>query len=297
MNNNKQTVKNLAFNTISFLINFIISFFFTPYLIRVVGKEAYSFFPLVNNIIGYSSILTTAVGSMAGRFIIMKIYSNDIDSANKYFNSVWVANIVLSVFFTLLCVIGVFYIDKILTVPIYLLHDVQWLFFLGTMSMILSLITGTFGLSTFVKNRLDKQALINVITNIVRVAAIFVLFWIFKPSIIFMSLSALFAALIGLYYNLRLKKKLLPEIEIKPIKYFNWRFLKETISSGAWNSLNQLSNVLLSQVDLLITNIFIGAAATGDYSIAKTAPMLVLNLLAMLSSSFMPQFNINTALN
>ena len=82
MNNNKQTVKNLVFNTISFLINFIISFFFTPYLIRVVGKEAYSFFPLVNNIIGYSSILTTAVGSMAGRFIIMKIYSNDIDSAN-----------------------------------------------------------------------------------------------------------------------------------------------------------------------------------------------------------------------
>ena len=112
-----------------------------------------------------------------------------------------------------------------------------------------------------------------------------------------MSLSALFAALIGLYYNLRLKKKLLPEIEIKPIKYFNWRFLKETISSGAWNSLNQLSNVLLSQVDLLITNIFIGAAATGDYSIAKTAPMLVLNLLAMLSSSFMPQFNILYAQN
>lgn len=297
MNNNKQTIKNLVFNTISFLINFIISFFFTPYLIRVVGKEAYSFFPLVNNIIGYSSILTTAVGSMAGRFIIMKIYSNDINSANKYFNSVWVANIALSVFFTLLCVIGVFYIDKILTVPIYLLHDVQWLFFLGTMSMILSLITGTFGLSTFVKNRLDKQALINVITNIVRVAAIFILFWIFKPSIIFMSLSALFAALIGLYYNLRLKKKLLPEIEIKPIKYFNWRFLKETISSGAWNSLNQLSNVLLSQVDLLITNIFIGAAATGDYSIAKTAPMLVLNLLAMLSSSFMPQFNILYAQN
>ena len=53
MNNNKQTVKNLVFNTISFLINFIISFFFTPYLIRVVGKEAYSFFPLVNNIIGF----------------------------------------------------------------------------------------------------------------------------------------------------------------------------------------------------------------------------------------------------
>ena len=64
MSQNKQVAKNLIFNTVSFGINFAISFLFTPYLIRTVGKEAYSFFPLVNNIIGYSSILTAAEGSM-----------------------------------------------------------------------------------------------------------------------------------------------------------------------------------------------------------------------------------------
>ena len=72
--NNKQIAKNLIFNSTSFAINFIISFAFTPYLIRTVGKEAYSFFPLINNMIGYTSIITTAVGSMAGRFITMRIY-------------------------------------------------------------------------------------------------------------------------------------------------------------------------------------------------------------------------------
>ena len=81
---NKQLTKNLILNSISFLLNFIISFFFTPYLIRVVGKEAYSFFPLVNNIINYSSIITVAVGSMAGRFITMSIYKGDIKSANGF---------------------------------------------------------------------------------------------------------------------------------------------------------------------------------------------------------------------
>ena len=72
--NNKQIAKNLIFNSTSFAINFIMSFAFTPYLIRTVGKEAYSFFPLINNMIGYTSIITTAVGSMAGRFITMRIY-------------------------------------------------------------------------------------------------------------------------------------------------------------------------------------------------------------------------------
>ena len=95
--NKKQLALNLVFNTASFAINFVISFFFTPYLVKTVGKEAYSFFPLVNNIIGYSSILTAAVGSMGGRFITMSIYQNDKEGANQSFNSVWVANIFLSI--------------------------------------------------------------------------------------------------------------------------------------------------------------------------------------------------------
>lgn len=98
MSNNKQIAKNIFFNVGSFGVNLFISFFFTPYLIRVVGKEAYGFFPLVNNIIGYSNIVTVAIGSMAGRFITMHLYKDDIEGANSYFNSALVANIVISIF-------------------------------------------------------------------------------------------------------------------------------------------------------------------------------------------------------
>lgn len=290
--NNKQIAKNLVFNTISFGINLFISFFFTPYLIRTVGKEAYSFFPLVNNIIGYSSILTAAVGSMGGRFVTMSIYQNDKENANQYFNSVWSANIFLSVLFTIASIFFILFISDILTVPKYLETEVRWLFGFGTITMIIGLITGLLGLGTYVKNRLDLQASVSVITNIIRVASILLLFFIFNPSIVFMSLSAFIAALVGIYFSISFKRKLLPELVINPNRYFSWKRIKEVTSAGIWNSLTQLSNVLLGQVDLLITNIFIGAAATGDYAIAKTAPLLILNLLGMLSGSFMPHFNI-----
>ena len=292
MTQKKQVAKNLIFNTISFGINFAISFLFTPYLIQTVGKEAYSFFPLVNNIIGYSSILTAAVGSMGGRFITMSIYQNDKEGANQYFNSVWVANIFLSILFTIVSVFAVIFISDFLTVPEYLETDVQWLFAFGAMSMILGLITGLFGIGTYVKNRLDLSASRNVLTNVIRVLCILLLFYILKPTIVFMSLSAFIAAIVGVYFNLSFKRRLLPELSVNPKKYFSWSKIKETAFSGIWNSVNQLSTVLLSQVDLLITNIFIGAAATGDYAIAKTAPILILNLLSMLSGTFMPHFNI-----
>ena len=292
MEQNRQLAKNLIFNTISFGINFIISFFFTPYLVRTVGKDAYSFFPLVNNIIGYSMIITTAVGSMAGRFVTMRFYKKDFNGANEYFNSIWVANVVLSVFFTILAILGVIHISRILTVPRELEHDVQWLVFFGSLTLILGLLTSVLGLGTFVKNRLDMQASRTVVTNIIRIACIFLLFFVFKPTIVFMSLSAFIAAIVGVIFNISFKRKLLPELTFAPTKYFSWIRLKEVISSGFWNSLTQLSNVLLGQIDLLITNLFVGVAATGNYAIAKMAPMLILQLLAMLSGTFIPHFNI-----
>jgi O-antigen/teichoic acid export membrane protein len=297
ISNNKQIVRNLFFNIVSFGINFVISFLFTPYLIRVVGKEAYSFFPLVNNIISYSNILTAAVGSMGGRFITMQFYRNELDEANEYFNSVWIANCLLSVLFTIISIFAIIFITDILTVPQYLKHDVQWLFIFGSLSLVISLITGLLGIGTYVKNRLDLQAYVNVITNVVRVLCILLFFFIFKPTIIYMSLSAFIAALIGVYFNLSFKRRLLPELTINPQKYFSWKKVWTVTNSGIWNSLNQLSTVLLNQVDLLITNVFISAAATADYAMAKTAPTLILSLLAMLSSTFFPHFNILFAKN
>lgn len=292
ISNNRQIAKNLFYNGSTFVINFIISFFFTPYLIRTVGKEAYSFFPLVNNIIGYSSILTTAVGSMAGRFITIHIYSDDMEGANEYLNSMWVANLLLSVFFTILSIFCVVYIGNILTVPEYLLSDVRWLLGLGLFSLILGLLTGYFGLATYVRNRVDLESSRNLICNFIRIGSIFLLFWLFKPSIVYMSLSAVISGLVLLVFNYNFKKKLLPELTIAPKKYFSWKKVAELSSSGIWNSVNQLSNMLLYQLDLLITNIFISAAATGDYAIAKTAPTLILSLLGMLSGTFTALFNI-----
>ena len=289
---NKQIARNLVFNTISFVVNFAISFLFTPYLIKVVGKEAYSFFPLVNNLIGYSSVITAAVGSMAGRFITMKVYANEMAEANKYYTSVWISNLFLSCIFTILSIYAVINIDVLLTIPKELHFDVQCLFALGSLSLVLSLLTGILEIPTYVRNRVDLSSSRNLATTLIRLSCILALFWLFKPSIIFMSLSALIASIIGIFLNWNFKKKLLPELQLVPKKYFSIKHVKELTNSGVWNSLNQLSTMLLYQLDLFITNIFLGAAITGDYAIAKTAPQLILQLLAMLSGTFVAHFNV-----
>ena len=292
MGDNKQLARNMIFNILLFVINLGISFFLTPYIVNNIGREAYGFIPLINNMIGYTSIITTAIGSMAGRFITMRLYKDDYEGASYYFNSVLLANIVLSALFTILSIITICYLPQILNIPDYLLTDVRWLFIFTVLSMLLGLSTGILGCGCMIKNKIDVNVSRSLVQNAVRVGLILLLFFLFKPSIIYLSLSAFIVALLEVYYNFKFKRLFLPEISIAPKKYFSWSKLKEVTFSGIWNSVNQLSNLLLYQLDLLITNIFIGAAATGEYSLAKMMPTLILSFLASLSGSFYPKFNI-----
>ena len=65
--------------------------------------------------------------------------------------------------------------------------------------------------------------------------------------------------------------------------------MKELLVVGVWNSINQLSQILMAGMDLLMTNLFIGATDMGYLSIAKTIPLQIQNFIHMSANIFTPQ--------
>lgn len=292
MANNLQVAKNMVFCMLGFVINFGLSFFLTPFLIKNLGTEAYSFFPLTNSLIGYTSILTTAVGSMAARFIIMEFYGGSMEKAKEYYNSVIVAYIFLSVIFTLLATICIVNLEVLINIPENILTDVKWLFGLSALCMIVSLPIGMLSVGLTVKNKNHLSSISNLICNLFRALALILLFLILPANLIYIGIAGLIYMLISILYNFYFKRRYLPEINFNPKKYFRLKSIGTLVSSGMWNSINQLSNILLLQFDLLLANLFLSAMAMGQYAIAKTIPNLFLTIIALLSNSFNPQINI-----
>lgn len=288
---NKQLTINMVANVFSFAVNMGINFFFTPYLIRTVGKEAYSFFPLANNFIGYVNIITIALNSMASRFITIKIHENQSEEANKYFNSVLMSNTILAIILIFPSLFFVLFINNILQIPGAILHDVQILFGLVFFGMILNIVTSVFGVATFAKNRLDLSSKRSIESNIIRVLVLFILFYKLTPSVSYIGVANILVIIYVLVTNIHYTKVLLPEIKINR-NYFDFSKVKELLSSGVWNSVNQLSIVLLTGLDLLISNVLINPTAAGQYSIVKTAPNFIQSLVAVLVGVFVPQFTI-----
>ena len=109
---------NLISSLVVFGINLIIQFFFSPYIVRELGAEANGFITLANNFITYSSLLTSALNSMSGRFISMAYHQHNSEMSNRYYTASFVSGFVavgillVPVFFT------VMYLEKILNIPL-----------------------------------------------------------------------------------------------------------------------------------------------------------------------------------
>ena len=287
---------NIISSIIAFGVTIGINFFLTPHLVSSLGTEAYGFIGLANNFVQYATIITAALNSMAGRFISVEYHRGNLKKATTIFNSVLIADLFLAAVMLVASGFLTAYIDVILNVPPHLVTNVKITFALTFLTYVVSVVTAIFTTAPFVKNRLEINYIRNIISNLIKVAMIVGLFTLFSPQLYFIALASLGSGLFLLLANITVKRRLLPEIKTN-FRDFKLSMVKMIIASGMWMSLAQLSNILLSGLDLLICNVTLGATLMGLMSIAKTVPQSIAILINQLSSVFAPHYTILYAKN
>ena len=283
----KNLTYNLTANLTSFIVATGISFFLAPYIIKAVGIEAYGFISLANSFVGYVTLATIALNSMAARFVTIKVHQDDIEGANKYFSSVIIANCIISVTLIIPFILVIVFINRIINVPIYLLSDVRILFSLIFTGFFISLITSLFSVGVFIKNKIYLSSLRSIDSGIIRAVLIIILFSVFPAKVFFISFVALIVQLYSVFWNIYYTRKLVPQLTVKK-KYFNKKAILELVSAGVWNLVNKISGTLSTGLDLLICNLLIGTRLMGVLAISDTIPQIISALLGNLTSAFAP---------
>lgn len=289
--NNKQLFINIFAQLIAFIVSMGISFVLTPFIVKNVGKEAYGFVGLANDFVNYAEIVTVALNSMAARFITIRLHRNDIESVNKYFTSILIVNVFLAILFSIPSVVIVIFMDRFLSVPAIIVKDIRLLWALIFLNFMITMIGSVFEISVFARNRLEIESLRKIKSNLLRGLLLLVLFSLISSSVWYIGVVSVVCTLYIVLYNIKYTKILLPEVTIRK-KYFDINKIKTIVSSGIWNSISKLSCILLSGLDLLLSNIFIGAAAMGTLSLSKTLPNAILSVFGLISSAFAPEFTI-----
>lgn len=288
MNNNKRLAINIIAQMIAFAVNITINFLLTPYVIQVIGKEVYGFVGLSNNFVIYITIFTVSFNAMLSRFVTVKLNRKEFLSAQKYFSSIAIINTVLSIIIIPLSIIFVIHMDRMINVPSdYSLH-IKFLWIIVFSNFAIRLAGNVFSVATYASNRLDISALINVGSYLTRAILLIVLFKFFPPYVWYVGLAYFLCSILEIIINIYYTRKLTPELKISK-KYFDWKSLRELISFGIWNSINQLNDILMTGLDLFMANLFFGAMEMSLLSIAKSIPNQLIALIDLLSYTFAPQ--------
>ena len=294
MSKNKQLVVNLVSSIVVFAANLIIGFFLSPYIVERLGVEANGFVSLANNYIMYASLVTIALNSMAGRFMTIAIHQDNYEQANKYYNGVFAGNLVITLLLFLPAVFLIAKLETVINIPKDLVFDIKVLFSFIFANFFLITAVPNWHIATFVRNKLYLESLRTIEGNLIRVGTILLLFILFSPHVYYIGiatfLSAVYTTICAFFYH----KMLLPELKINR-KYIEFKPILELISSGIWNTINHAGQLLLNGLDLLITNLFVGAAEMGALALAKTVPNIIGSLAGTLTGVFSPSLTIDYA--
>lgn len=296
MNKGKQLSVNLVTQIATFTLNLCISFFLTPYIVEHVGKNVYGFVSLSSNFVSYVTVFTIALNGMLNRYIAVEFNRKDYTSAGKYFSSAIIANAVIMLVLLPVIVLVVGNLEKLINVPAGFESDIKLLFLLTFLAFVINLPGCCFNVATYATNRLDKNNICNMLTAVLRIVVIFAMLAIFKPHVWYVGLGALISTIYSIFANIRFKRQLIPQVQIS-LKSFDWAVVKEILGTGLWNSIDQMTLMLLSGLDLLITNLFISVASMSLLSYAKMLPAQLLSLIATISGLFGPAMTIAYARN
>lgn len=281
-------ILNMVWSVIAVLINYFINFLITPYITNNIGVEAYGFVSLATTFTNYIDIISVGLNAFACRYISIAYHKNDKKQANIFYSSTIIADFVLSIVVFLPCCLIVSKLEMFLNIPDTLVDDVKILFVVVLIKYLLTVLRTAYNSASFIANRLDIYEKHLSISYILQAAILLFLCVIFPPHVWYVGLAGIVAVSYLLIINYRLTKRFVSDLKFKR-KYCSIYAVKQLVSSGIWNSINNLGNVLNSGLDLLITNLMIDATVLGQISIGKNIGTICYTLISKISSSFRPK--------
>ena len=278
---------NLSSNLAFTAVQAVAYLWFTSFLIGYLGIAAYGMVPLVNSLVISMAILATAQYSTVSRFLAIELEQGDRQGANKTFNTALSAIAAACLALSPLILFISLNFPMIFDVPPGWEKDASWLFAIVAVGFFVTVIGNNFGVSPFIHSRFLLINVVNFVSLLARIGFVVILFFFFRARLSYVGGGILIGALISLLGFVLLWRKFTPELHVQ-ITAFDRSRLRPMMGMGGWITVNMVGAVLLARVDLVVVNVFFGAAMTGGYAAVVQFSPLMESLVNAAAGVFRP---------
>lgn len=277
-------VRNTLSNVIFSIFNAVTSFVMVPFQIHNLGMANYGTVVLSQQFVGWTAILTVAITGTVGRYVTLYMARGETEEARAYFSTqrtaaLWLIPALIPVAFLVSMSVPLF-----LKIPKGQELNSRLLFIFTYLSFIVTIPTGIYQVSTFIRQRFDVRNWLEVVNQSFRYTTWILLFAIMTPCMWHIGVGYVIGATAAMAGTAVMFGRLTPELA--GAKGFSYHKFREMLQMGGWMILNQAGALLYLNLDAVIINRMLTPVDVGRYgTVAGLAAML--KVLSMQLSSMM----------
>lgn len=298
---NKIDGNRIARNTILLYFRMLFQLGIALYTSRAVlnalGVIDFGIYNVVGGIIVIFSFLNNAMASSTQRFLVYHLGTSDNQKLKQIFSSAVIIHLVMAIVVVGLAeIMGVWFLQEKMIIPIGRLEVAKWVFHLSVISSAITILSVPYNASIIANERMGAFAAISIIETLLKLCvAIFISFCNGDRLLWYAGLLLGVSVIVRIIYGVYCSKSF-PEAKLI-FPRNNKLLYKEMTSFAGWSLIGNLSVVGYTQGLNLLLNIFFGPAINAARGIAVQVQNAVYGFVRSFQTAINPQITKSYAID
>lgn len=281
-------IKNTLVLYVRMFITMGVSLYTSRLVLNALGVVDFGIYNVVGGVVGMFGFLNVAMASSTQRFLNYELGKGNISQLNKVFNASVTIHIIIAIFILLLAeTIGLWFLNNRLEIPDDKINAANWVFQFSVLSSMISLIQVPLLATIIAYERMKVYAYISIVEAILKLLMALILTWVLWEklktyAILMCSVAFIILSIYSIYCNRR----------ISICKFYlvkDMTIYKELTGFTGWNIFGGIVNILNTQGQNILLNIFGGSIVNAARGIAVQVTHALYSFISSFQTSVNPQ--------
>lgn len=288
MSSNKTIIKNTVFLYTRLIFILFVSLYTTREIFSALGVVDYGIYNVVAGFVSMFAFLNTSMINSIQRFYNYEKGIGNFDGIRSVYNMSLRIQILIGILtLVLLEVIGLWYINSKMVLPLDRVYAANWVFQFSALSLLLVILQIPYSAAVVSNEKMNYYAFVGICDAIVKLLIAFALPYATSDKLILYGFLILCISLLNFlmyYIYSRVHFK-----ELRLVKGFNKSMFIKLLSFSGWNIFDTFAFVIQGQGLNLLMNSFFGPIVNAARGIAYQIQSTVYGFSSNLSTAFKPQ--------
>ena len=288
VSSHKRIAKNTVFLYFRMMITMVIGLFTSRVVLNTLGVEDYGINNVAGGLISFLSIITGTMSAAISRFITYELGSGNLTQLRKVFaTSVTIQIIFAVIVFIIGEIVGIWFLNSELNIPIVRLDAAKWVFHCSLISFSIGLICSPYNACIIAHERMNIYAYMSILETILKVVIVYLLYVSpYDKLKTFAVLGVMISILMRILYGWYCKRNF-EECQFRIS--FDKKTFKGMFNMASWHLFGNTAYILNTQGVNVIINIFFGVTLNTARGIAEMINGIISQFVNNFTTAINPQ--------